>query len=198
MATNGLDTIDVEYLPASLHNRPERIPAAIRDRLHRVRTRGSDYGTILIGYMDCATTELDHLCAQEGVERLPGAHCYELFAGSDLFDRLHRAEPGTLYLTDYLVRHFDRLILQGLGITDHPELRDLYFGNYTRVLHLAQVDDPALDRRARRAAECLGLSHQRVFTGCRGLESNLIGLHRRATRQREQTAESRKLTVKVA
>ena len=92
------------------------------------------------------------------MERLPGAHCYELYAGSELFSDLQEAELGTFYLTDYLVRHFDRLILQGLGIAAHPELRDAYFGNYTRVIHLVQEPDGELETAARRAAGVAGVA----------------------------------------
>lgn len=180
MAANRLDAIDVEYLPAILHNRPERIAGAVRDRLRRVREAGGAHGTVLVGYMGCGLAELDRLCAREGLERLPGAHCYELYAGPEVFEGLHQDEPGSFYLTDYLVRHFDRLIIEGLGIAEHPELLGAYFGNYARVVHLAQADDPDLDRRARRAAQRLGLGHHRVLTGCGGLEQPLIELHRRA------------------
>ena len=167
--TAALDGIDFECLPARLHNRPEQIPEAVR---RRVRAARDAYDTILVGYMDCGTGGLlDRVCAEEGVERLPGVHCYELYAGAERFARLHEAELGTLYLTDYLVRHFDRLILQGLGIAEHPELRDAYFGNYTRVLHLVQVPDAELDVAAQRAAASLGLRYERLVTGYGGLES---------------------------
>lgn len=187
---NRLDAIDVEYLPAILHNRPERIAGAVWDRLRRVRAAGRSYRTVLVGYMGCGLAELDRLCAREGLERLPGAHCYELYAGPEVFEGLQRDEPGSFYLTDYLARHFDRLIIEGLGIGEHPELLEAYFGNYTRVVHLAQADDPDLDRRARRAAERLGLGHRRVFTGCGGLERPLVELHRRATADPEARARS--------
>lgn len=180
VAANRLDAIDVEYLPAILHNRPERIAGAVRERLRRVREAGGAHHTVLVGYMGCGLAELDRLCAREGLERLPGAHCYELYAGAEVFEGLQQDEPGSFYLTDYLARHFDRLIIEGLGIAEHPELLGAYFGNYARVVHLAQTDDPDLDRRARRAAERLGLGHHRVLTGCGGLERPLIELHRRA------------------
>lgn len=179
-AANRLDAIDVEYLPAILHNRPERIADAVRDRLRRVRAAGGAHRTVLVGYMGCGLADLDRLCAREGLERLPGAHCYELYAGPEVFEELQQDEPGSFYLTDYLVRHFDRLIIEGLGIAEHPELLEAYFGNYARVVHLAQADDPDLDRRARRAAQRLGLGHRRVLTGCGGLEQPLVELHRRA------------------
>ncbi len=166
-----LDGIDFECLPARLHNRPEQIPDAVRRRIRGAR---EDYDTILVGYMDCGTGGLlDRVCEEEGTQRLPGDHCYELFAGAGDFADLQESEPGTFYLTDYLVRHFDRLILEGLGIADHPELRDAYFGNYTRVVHLVQKPDPELDAAARRAAASLGLRYERVVTGIGRLASAL-------------------------
>ena len=169
--TGALDGLDFECLPARLHNRPEQIPEAVR---RRVRAARGAYDTILVGYMDCGTGGLlDRVCAEEGVERLPGDHCYELYAGSQVFAGLQEAEPGTFYLTDYLVRHFDRLILEGLGIAKHPELRDAYFGNYTRVIHLAQEPDGGLEPQARRAAASLGLRYERIDTGYDGLAAAL-------------------------
>ena len=159
-----LTGVEIACLPPELHNRPERIPDAVRTRIHQARRDG--YDNILIGYADCGTGGLlDTVCAEEGVSRLPGAHCYELFAGAEVFASLQEEEPGTFYLTDYLVRNVDRLVFGGLGIDRHPELATLYFGNYRRVVHLAQTDDPELDRRGRRAAERLGLAYERRSTG---------------------------------
>ena len=169
--TGALGGLDFECLPARLHNRPEQIPEAVR---RRIRTARGTYERILVGYMDCGTGGLlDRVCAEEGVARLPGDHCYELYAGSGVFAALQEAEPGTFYLTDYLVRHFDRLILEGLGISEHPELLEVYFGNYTRVVHLAQQRDDGLEFRARRAAAALGLRYERVVTGYDGLTAAL-------------------------
>ena len=166
--------IDLECLPAKLHNRPELIPEAVRQRVRAARGR---YRSILVGYADCGTGGLlDKVCQEEGVERLPGPHCYELYAGAEVFSQLQEEELGTLYLTDYLVRHFDRLILEGLGLNDHPELHDLYFGNYTRLVHLAQTPDPELDRLARQAAERLGLRFGSVTTGYGGLAEALVDI----------------------
>jgi len=179
--TQGFDHLTLECLPAKLHNRPEQIPGAVRRRVRAARA-GGRFHTILVGYMDCGTGGLlDKVCTEEGVERLPGPHCYELYAGSARFAAWQDDEPGTFYLTDYMVRHFDRLIMDGLGISDHPELRDLYFGNYTRVIHLAQTDDERLDRKARRAAARLGLRHERVRTGFGGLERSVVELSSKPT-----------------
>ena len=170
--------IDLECLPAKLHNRPELIPDAVRQRVRAAQGR---YRAILVGYADCGTGGLlDKVCQEEGVQRLPGPHCYELYAGAEAFTRLHDQELGTLYLTDYLVRHFDRLILEGLGLRDHPELHDLYFGHYTRLVYLAQAPDPELDLMARRAADRLGLRFERVATGYGGLADALVDIRERA------------------
>lgn len=170
--------IDLECLPAKLHNRPELIPEAVRDRVRAARGR---YQTILVGYADCGTGGLlDKVCREEGVERLPGPHCYELYTGAEAFAHLQEEELGTLYLTDYLVRHFERLILEGLGILDHPELQEVYFNNYTRLVYLSQEPDPELDRLARQAADRLGLRFEKVVTGYGGLVDALVEIRERA------------------
>ena len=174
----GSRGIDLECLPAKLHNRPELIPEAVRQR---VRAARDQYRTILVGYADCGTGGLlDKVCEEERVERLPGPHCYELYAGAEAFTQLQEQELGTLYLTDYLVRHFERLILEGLGISDHPELQEIYFKNYTRLAHLSQEPDPELDRQARQAADRLGLRFERVATGYGGLVDALVEIRERA------------------
>ena len=170
--------IDLECLPAKLHNRPELIPEAVRERVRAARDR---YRTILVGYADCGTGGLlDNVCREEGVERLPGPHCYELYAGAESFAQLQEQELGTLYLTDYLVRHFERLILEGLGILDHPELQDVYFNNYTRLVYLSQEPNPELDRLARQAADRLGLRFEKMATGYGGLVDALVEIRERA------------------
>ena len=174
VAANGLDHLTIECLPASLHNRPKEIPEAVRSRIARAR---GQYDSIYIGYADCGTGGiLDRVIAEEGVERLPGAHCYEFFAGAERFAAMHDAEPGTLYLTDFLVRHFDRLIIQGLGLDRHPELRDDYFGNYRRVVHLEQLDDPSLRELARAAADRIGLAYEHHPVGYGDLEPAIVAL----------------------
>ncbi len=175
---SGAPAIDLECLPAKLHNRPELIPEAVRDRVQAARGR---YQTILVGYADCGTGGLlDKVCHEEGVERLPGPHCYELYAGAEGFAQLQEQELGTLYLTDYLVRHFERLILEGLGILDHPELQEVYFKNYTRLVYLSQEHDPELDRMARQAADRLELRFEKVATGYGGLVDALVEIRERA------------------
>ncbi|MEY2957936.1 MAG: hypothetical protein RLZZ01_504 [Actinomycetota bacterium] len=155
-ASDLADRIEVDYLPAPLHNRPDRIVPVIEERLAAV----DPDRPVLLGYADCGTGGLlDAYIEGSGrrIGRLPGAHCYEFFAGSDRFAELHEQEIGTFYLTDYLARHFDALVWQGLGLDRHPELIDMLFSNYRRVVLLQQSDDPAVVESARAAADRLGL-----------------------------------------
>ncbi len=159
---------EVRYLPAHFHNRPERIVPALAPILDEAAASGR---TAFVAYADCGTGgALDRLLADHpGVERLPGAHCYELFAGAELFATLHDDEPGTFFLTDFLTRHFEPLVWQGLGLDRHPELRDVYFAHYRRVVLLSQSDDPELVDDARRAADRLGLRFEHRHVGRRRL-----------------------------
>ena len=170
---HGWNAIEVQCLPAIWHNSPERIPGGVRAKIRAARANG-EIGRIFVAYGDCGTGgALDAVLEDEGAERIPGAHCYEFFAGGKAFAASHEAEPGTLYLTDYLARNFDRLIIQGLGIDRHPELEPMYFGNYRRLVHLAQTRDEALAGAGRAAAKRLGLEFEHRFTGYGGLESFL-------------------------
>ena len=160
----GLPAMDLTCLPAMLHNRPERIPGAVRAKIRAARARGVE--RIFVAYADCGTGGLlDRVLEDEGVERLAGAHCYEVYGGRAAFARLQNDEPGTFYLTDFLARNGDRLVWRGLGLDRHPELLPLYFGNYRRVVYLAQTDDPALTTAACSLARRLGLAFERRFTG---------------------------------
>jgi hypothetical protein len=168
-----LDHIEVACLPAQLHNHPERIPEAMRAK---IRANRSSYDEILCLYGDCgAGGELDRVLAEEGVRRIEGAHCYAFYAGEEAFSRLMEEEPGTFFLTDFLARHFDALVIRGLGLDRFPELRDDYFGNYRRLVHLAQFDDPEVTARAKAAADRLGLAYERRFTGLEGIRAFLDG-----------------------
>jgi hypothetical protein len=130
------------------------------------RGRGDGYDRIFVAYADCGTGGLlDRVLEAEGVARLEGAHCYEVYAGRAAFASLADAEPGTFYLTDFLVRNFDRLVIRGLGLDRHPELLPLYFGNYRRLVYLAQTEDSQLSARAEAAAATLGLAYERRLTG---------------------------------
>jgi hypothetical protein len=164
--TGGLPGVDVACLSPDLHNRPERIPDQVRDRIREARTDG--YDRIFVAYADCGTGGLlDPVIAEEGVERLAGAHCYEFFAGRAAFAEMADDEPATFWLTDFLARNFDRLVIRGLGIDRHPELEPMYFANYRRLAYLSQTDDPELLEMARAAADRLGLvfEHRHVGLG---------------------------------
>ena len=168
----GLTNVDLTCLPATLHNRPGGIPAAVRAKIRAARPR---YGRIFIAYADCGTGGLlDTMLADEGIERLPGAHCYEVYAGSAAFAAMSAEEPGTFYLTDFLARNFDRLVIRGLGLDRHPELLSTYFGNYRRLVYLAQAEDPMLVRAARRAARRLGLTFEVRHTGYGDLATSIV------------------------
>lgn len=189
-----LDNITLECLPASLHMTPDRIPDAVRTRLERARGR---YDRILLGYADCGTGgELVDICAEFSAtdtptQMMPGAHCYQFFAGHDTFLAMHDDDPTAFYLTDYLVKHFERLIMGDLGINDHPELLDMYFGNYTRLVYLAQTTDPVLDMKAEAAAARLGLGYSRVATGYGELVSEVIDIGRSGTTRPARHEETR-------
>lgn len=167
----GWHQLSIQCLPADYHNRPEKIAPAVAEKLTAGQAR---FASMFVAYGDCGTGgELDRVLEQFGAERLPGAHCYEFFAGADAFAALADDEPGTFYLTDFLARHFERLIFKGLGLDRHPELKDLYFGNYTRLVYLAQTEDAELTRLARAAADQLGLTFVRQSTGYGELETGL-------------------------
>lgn len=163
-AQAGLTHLELQCLPADLHNRPKLIPGAVRAKIQEAKAAG--YAQIVVAYADCGTGgRLDAVLDAEGVSRITGPHCYAFFAGQDVFARLAEPEPGTFYLTDFLVRQFDTLIVKGLGLDRHPELRDLYFGNYTRLVHLSQEHDAELQEKAQKAADRLGLVYAHVHTG---------------------------------
>lgn len=169
---NRWEHIKVQCLPADLHNTPDRIPDAVRAKIRAARER---FEHIFVAYGDCGTGGLlDEVLADEGVERIPGAHCYEFFAGPKVFAALADAEPGTFYLTDFLARHFDRLVYRGLGLDRYPELASLYFGNYRKLVYLAQIEDPTLLAKAREAANRLGLEFDYRFTGYGDLQRVLV------------------------
>lgn len=168
---NGWITIDVVCLPPELHNWPERIANAVREKIHANRDR---YADIFVAYGDCGTKgTLDAVLREEGVERIAGAHCYEFFATPAVFAALSDAEPGTFYLTDFLLRHFDRLVISGLGIDRHPELLPVYFGNYRRLVYLAQAPKAESTVQAQAIAARLGLEYRLQSTGYGGLRQSV-------------------------
>jgi len=162
-----LGAFDVTCLPAQLHNRPERIAEAVRGK---IRAHRAAYDEILCLYGDCGTSgALDRVLEEESVARIAGPHCYAFFAGEPAFEAMMAEEPGTFFLTDFLARHFDRLVIEGLGLDRFPQLRDDYFGHYRRLIYLAQTDDAVLTGKAEAAAQRLGLAFERRFTGLYGL-----------------------------
>ena len=168
---NDWPYMDVQCLPAELHNRPEKIPAAVKAKIQANRC---DYSSIFVAYGDCGTGGLlDAVLQEEQVERIPGAHCYEFFAGSEAFEALTEKELGTFYLTDFLLEHFERLVVRGLGLDRHPSLLATLFGNYRKLVYLAQVPDAGRMAAARSAAERLGLTFDYLVTGYGGLEHSL-------------------------
>ena len=166
---NEWDHVKIQCLPADLHNYPQKIPGAVEATIKKHK---AEYDNIFVAYADCGTGgQLDNVCEQYGVDRIPGAHCYEFFAGKSVFDNIAEQEPGTFYLTDFLVRHFDRVMIQGLGLDKHPELRDLYFSNYKRLVYLAQERSETLSQLARQQADILGLAYEERYTGLEPVES---------------------------
>jgi Protein of unknown function (DUF1638) len=164
----------VRPLPAVLHNRPQKIIDEAERALVSALASGR---TVALAYADCGSYgALDQLCARYGVRRLPGLHCYDVFAGADRVAAMFEAEPGTYVLTDFLLRSFDRSVLAELGLDRHPELWDDYFGHYRRLVWLAQEPSPALAAEADRVAGMFGLPLTRVDVGVSRLEQALASL----------------------
>ena len=171
---NGWSHLKIQCLPADLHNRPEKIPGAVRAAIEKYRP---EFDQLFVAYADCGTGgALDKVLAEFGVERLAGAHCYEFYAGAAEFAELADEEPGTFYLTDFLTRHFDRLVKKGLGLDRHPELLATYFGNYRRLVYLSQTESAELEQAARKHAAYLGLEYQHRHSGLEHVGRN-IGEH---------------------
>lgn len=175
--THGWDA-EVLGVPALLHFRPDKIPEAVHGRIRDARQK---YERLVVVYGDCGTSgKLDKLLEAEGVERLAGPHCFEMYANGKWghFEMLMEDQPGTFFLTDYLVQSFDHLVLEALGLDRYPQLRDDYFGNYTRAIYLAQTDSPELKARAQWAADYLQLPLEIQQTGYGALEARLVELMR--------------------
>jgi uncharacterized protein DUF1638 len=168
---NGWEHVVVRCLPAKLHVMPQKIAGAVDAKLEEAK---GEYERVFVAYADCGTGgELDKVLDKHGVERLPGAHCYGFFAGNAAWDAMQDAEPATFYLTDFLARHFDALVVRAMKLDTHPELKPLVFGNYKRLVYLAQTDDADLLRRAREAAEYLSLEFEHRRTGYGELRPSL-------------------------
>jgi hypothetical protein len=176
LSRGPLAGLDVACLPAELHNRPERIPAAIRRKIRDNRAR---YDEIIVLYGDCGTGgALDVMLAEERVTRVAGPHCYALYAGVEAIAAMMEEEPGSFFVTDFLARHFDRLVIRGLGLDRFPDLRNDYFRRYKRLVYLAQSEDPDLTARAEAAAARLGLSFERRYTGLGGVVASVATARR--------------------
>lgn len=169
--TNGWDHLDLTCLPAKYHLYPEKITEEVRKA---VDTHRADYANIFVVYADCGTGGLlEAACKELGVEMVAGPHCYSFFDGNDRFAATADDEFTSFYLTDFLVRQFDAFVWKPMGLDRHPELRDMYFGNYEKLIYQAQTDDPALTEKARACADRLGLTFERRFTGYGDLETAL-------------------------
>ncbi|WP_424833550.1 DUF1638 domain-containing protein [Ruegeria sp.] len=168
---NGWDHMALTCLPAILHVHPERITQAVEDAVAKHR---DNYDRIYVVYADCGTGGLlQQACARLGVEMVKGPHCYSFFEGNEAFAAHSEDETTAFYLTDFLARQFDAFVWKPLGLDRHPELRDMYFGNYTKLVYQAQTDDPELTRRAKDCAEKMGLSFERRMTRYGDLETTL-------------------------
>ena len=171
---NGWNELEVRCLPAELHNRPERIAPAVREAIRANRAR---FANIFVVYGDCGTGgRLDAVLAEEGVERLPGAHCYEFLATAQVFAQLAEAEPGTFYLTDFLLRHFERLVIRPLGLDRHPQLAGEYFRHYRKLIYLSQAPRAGAIEQARGIAARFGFEFEHRFTGYGELGTRLASL----------------------
>lgn len=179
---NHWDHFEISCLPAKYHQTPALIPDAVQEKISQIRSKNN--GDILVAYGDCGTGgKLDKVLQKEGVERLPGNHCYDFFAGRDVFKALHEAEIGTFYLTDFLTQHFDNYVWKALWLDRKPELLEMYFGNYKKLVFLAQTENPKLTLKAQECASKLGLDFERVFTGFGEMETELKALSTSAPAQ---------------
>ncbi|MBR9863737.1 MAG: DUF1638 domain-containing protein [Rhodobacteraceae bacterium] len=168
---NNWDHMDLTCLPAKLHLYPERITQEVVKAVEKHR---GDYGQIFVAYADCGTGGLlQAKCKELGVEMIAGPHCYSFFEGNEVFAQAAEDEITAFYLTDFLVKQFDAFIWKPMGLDRHPELRDMLFGNYTKLVYQAQTDDPELDAKAQACAEKLGLPLERRFTGYGDLQTAL-------------------------
>lgn len=171
---NGWSHLDLTCLPAKLHLYPEKITDEVRTAVKKHRDK---YDDIFVVYADCGTGGLlEAECKKLGVQMVAGPHCYSFFEGNDRFSQISEDEITTFYLTDFLVRQFDAFIIKPMGLDRHPDLRDMYFGNYEKLVYQAQTDDPALTAKAKICADRLGLAFERRFTGYGDLARTLKAL----------------------
>ncbi|MCO6390767.1 DUF1638 domain-containing protein [Aliihoeflea aestuarii] len=176
---SGLDHLDLTCLPAEFHYRPDRIAPALDAAILKARAQG--YGSIFVGYADCGTGgDLDRVCAAHGVERIAGPHCFAFYQGLADFTKVAEDDMTSFYMTDFLCRHFDAFFMKPMGLDRHPELAKDFFGNYEKVVYLAQTETPELEAVAIRAADMLGLAYERRFTGYGDLTLALKKAHQAA------------------
>ncbi len=169
---NGLSHIDLLCLPAIWHAHPEKITPGVEQAIAEARAEG--FSRIFVGYADCGTGGLlDRLCEREGVERIAGPHCYSFFAGNEAF-AAKDDDVTSFFLTDFLARQFRAFVIEPLGLDRYPQLKDMYFGNYEKLVYLSQVEDEGLQQKAKEAADYLGLTYEYRFTGYGDLTGELL------------------------
>ncbi|MDD9923056.1 MAG: DUF1638 domain-containing protein [Boseongicola sp.] len=174
LASNNFDHIDLQCLPAIFHNHPEKIVPAVEKAVGELRQH---YDEIFLAYADCGTGgQLQAAADRLGIEMIAGPHCYSFFEGNDTFARRSETEFTAFYLTDFLVRQFEAFVWKPLGLDRHPELRDMYFGHYEKLVYQAQTEDPELTEKAKDCAKRLGLEFERRFTGYGDLKTALQSL----------------------
>jgi hypothetical protein len=175
---NGWQHLDVAAIPAKLHHRPERIPEAVRAKIRAARTAKGRYDKIYVLYGDCGTGGLlDRVLEEEGgIERIPGPHCFSFFAGNADFAKNAENEITTFYLTDFFCRHFESIVWKAIGLDRRADMVSFVFGNYEKLVFLAQSEAPELEEKAQEIAERLGLAYERRFCGFGDLESYMAGL----------------------
>lgn len=169
----GLDHLDLTCLPAEFHFYPDRIAPAMDKAIEKAKADG--YSNIFVGYADCGTGGLlDRVCEKHGVERMAGPHCFAFYQGMDAYAKVADDDMMSFYMTDFLCRQFDAFFMKPLGLDRHPELIKDYFGNYEKLVYIAQTDDPELDKVAEKAARMLGLAYERRSTGYGDLTTELV------------------------
>lgn len=172
---NGLDHIDLHCLPAIYHSYPQKIAPALEQAIAEARANG--FEKIFIGYADCGTGgDIDKICEREGIERLAGPHCYSFFAGNEEFAARADQDFTAFFLTDFLARQFEAFVIQPLGLDRHPELKQMYFGNYKKLIYLSQEEDETLQKKAKEAADYLGLEYEYRFTSYGDLATELLAI----------------------
>ncbi len=172
---SGLDHLELSCLPAIWHATPDKIAPGVEQAVAEARKNGAE--KVFVAYADCGTGGLlDKVCERLGVERLSGPHCYSFFAGNEDFAARWDDDVTAFFLTDFLARQFEAFVIEPLGLDCHPELKDMYFGNYTKLVYLSQEEDSALQEKARSAADYLGLAYEYRFTGYGDLRKELSAL----------------------